>query len=284
MSSVFSVYDGEEQMRTGGARSALMQLARLLHLQMRNNPPIEIECGTEGEFDNARDASRRSFLNMFVLNLVTGHGELPDRQTMRRNNYAIRRSNAIFVISEMVHRATNLRYQGALSSYVLALHATPELKARGDGLAKLCLTSNGAGKNRVRDEAVKTSWIKNGGSDTVDAILDLESGGLVMGMVDNMGNRRSAKDGNGFVQKTLGMFRVTSRDALRFAGGPRVCVCACVCVIGRGRERERERQSNSEKELYTYIDRERERERDRERQREREREREKDRGRDRERK
>jgi hypothetical protein len=220
MSSVFSVYDGEEKMRTGGARSALMQLARLLHLQMRNNPPIEIECGTEGEFDNARDASRRLFLNMFVLNLVTGLGALPDRKTMRRNNYAIRRSNAIFVISEMIHRATNLRYQGALSSYVLALHATPELKARGDGLAKLCLTSNGAGKNRVRDEAVKTSWIKNGGSDTVDAILDLESGGLVMGMVDNMGNRRSAKDGNGFVQKTLGMFRVTSRDALRFAGGP----------------------------------------------------------------
>jgi len=27
-----------------------------------------------------------------------------------------------------------------LNSYVLALHATPELKARGDGLAKLCLT------------------------------------------------------------------------------------------------------------------------------------------------
>jgi len=138
---------------------------------------------------------------------------------MRRNNYAIRRSNAICVISEMIHRATNLRYQSALSSYVLALHATPELKARGDGLAKLCLTSNGAGKNRVRDEAVKTSWIKNGGSDTVDAILDLESGGLVMWMVDNIGNRRSAKDGNGFVQKTLGMFGVTSRNALRFAGG-----------------------------------------------------------------
>ena len=95
-----------------------------------------------------------------------------------------------------------------------------EVKARGDGLAKLCLTSNGAGKNRVRDEAVKSSWIKNGGSDTVDAILVLESGDLVMGMVDNMGNRRSAKDDNGFVQKTLGIFRVISRDALRFAGGP----------------------------------------------------------------
>ena len=139
---------------------------------------------------------------------------------MRRNNYAIWRSNAIFVISEMIHRATNLRYQNALRSYVLALHATPELKVRGDGLAKLCFTSNGAGKNRLRDEVVKTSWIKNGGSDIVDAILDLESGGLVMGMVDNVGNRRSAKDVNGFVQKTLDMFRVTSRGALRFAGGP----------------------------------------------------------------
>jgi len=41
-----------------------------------------------------------------------------------------------------------------------------------------------------------------------------------MGMVDNVGNRRSAKDVNGFVQKTLDMFRVTSRGALRFAGGP----------------------------------------------------------------
>ena len=47
MSSVFSVYDGEEKMRTSSARLALMQLARLLHLQMRNNPLIEIECGTE---------------------------------------------------------------------------------------------------------------------------------------------------------------------------------------------------------------------------------------------
>ena len=122
--------------------------------------------------------------------------------------------------SRLCEQQAHAKTQGALSSYVLALHATPELKARGDGPAKLCLASNGAGKNRVRDEAVKTSWIKNGGSDTVDAILDLESGGLVMGMVDNMGNRRSAKDGNGFVQKTLGMFRVTSRDALRFAGGP----------------------------------------------------------------
>ena len=55
-------------------------------------------------------------------------------------------------------------------------------------------------------------------SDTVDAILALESGGLVMGIMDNMGKRRSTKDGNGFVQKTLGMFSVTSSDALRFAG------------------------------------------------------------------
>ena len=76
------------------------------YLHCCNNPPIEIECGTEGEFDNARDASRRLFLNMFVLNLVTGHGALLDRKTMHRNNYAIRRSNAIFVISEMIHRAT----------------------------------------------------------------------------------------------------------------------------------------------------------------------------------
>ena len=91
---------------------------------------------------------------------------------------------------------------------------------RGDGLTKLCLTSNGAGKNRVRDEAVKTSWIKNGGSDTVDAILTLESGGLITGMVDNMGNKQSATKGTCFVQKTLGMFRIPSMDALRFAGSP----------------------------------------------------------------
>jgi len=215
MSSVFSVYDGEGKMRTVGARSALMQLAR--H-QMRNNPPFEIECGTEGEFENAHDASWRLFLNMLVLNLVTGHGALPVKKMMCRNNYAIRRSNAIFVISEMIHRAMNLRYQSALSSYISALHATPELKARGDGLAKLCLTSNGAGKSGVRDEAVKTSWIKNGGSDTLDALLSnpVET----TKMVDNMGNKQCATNGTGFVQKTLGMFRITSRDALRFAGGP----------------------------------------------------------------
>jgi len=41
-----------------------------------------------------------------------------------------------------------------------------------------------------------------------------------MGMVDNMGNKQSATKGTGFVQKTLGMLRITSRDALRFAGGP----------------------------------------------------------------
>jgi len=56
MSSVFSVYDGEENMCTGSAHSALMKLARFLHLHMRNNPLIEIECGTEGEFVNAHDA------------------------------------------------------------------------------------------------------------------------------------------------------------------------------------------------------------------------------------
>jgi len=77
---------------------------------------------------------------MFVLNLITGHGALPDKKMVCRNNYVIWRSNAIFVILEMIHRAMNVRYQSALSSYILALHATPELKARGDGLAKLCLT------------------------------------------------------------------------------------------------------------------------------------------------
>jgi len=82
MLSVFSVYDGEGKMRTAGTRSVLMQLACLLHLQMRNNPPFEIECGTEGEFDNTHDALRRLFLNIFVLNLVTGHGALPDKKMM----------------------------------------------------------------------------------------------------------------------------------------------------------------------------------------------------------
>ena len=90
---------------SSSARLALMQL---LHLHLHSNPPVEIECGTEGEFDNSRDASWRLFLNIFVLNLVTGHGTLPDRKTMRRNNYAVRCSNAIFVISEMIQRATNL--------------------------------------------------------------------------------------------------------------------------------------------------------------------------------
>ena len=39
MSSVLSKYDGEEKMRTGGARSALMQLARMLGAHAASSPP-----------------------------------------------------------------------------------------------------------------------------------------------------------------------------------------------------------------------------------------------------
>jgi hypothetical protein len=84
---------------------------------------------------------------------------------------------------------------------------------------RLGISSNSVGNNQKLDWQLEAAWKADGGTATVDAIQTLSSGGLTIGKADNIGNRKSAALGSGYVQYTVAQFKEVERDELRFAGG-----------------------------------------------------------------
>ena len=85
--------------------------------------------------------------------------------------------------------------------------------------ARFCFCKNNKRTITKLDRQLEAAWKADGGTATVDAILTLSSGGLTIGKADNIGNRKSAALGSGYVQYTVAQFKEVERDELRFAGG-----------------------------------------------------------------
>ena len=217
--SNFNVCGEPDQLLRASARSGMLQVARLLNLLLRRNTPPDVECLTNDELDVAAALRKKTFLYRLFMNLATGRDEIPTHAEIKRNSYCRRRHFINFSMCELLDRAIALKFEGALSSYVQCLFKSPSETTRTRGVTRLGISSNSQGKNRTLDRKLQAAWTADGGTETVDTILTLSSGGVITGEADNIGNRKSAALGSGYEQQTVAQFRVVERDRLRFAGG-----------------------------------------------------------------